>query len=622
MIDTQAQNDQFTDTANRLQKIQNFTGDPHEFWRDYMQITTTIIDAKFGILTVKKSEDNSPWKRIASYPTTGVSSTIVKSLNDKLDDLAEDCRLNGHALKDAQTAGISSRPSEYTVAIRLELGTTSEIGVAAFLIADIAHNEAREVLLRLQLMANTPMIYQLSRVAEKAKQDLENFAAAVDLMVLLNGEKRYLAMAMIFCNELASRYHCDRVSLGWLKSGYIRLQILSHVERFERKMDAVKKLELAMEEALDQDQEIVWPPPAEDPSICRDHDSFCREHGVQFMCSLPLRLDGKPEVVLTCERNSGPFSEMEVRALRLHCDQAIHPLQQRKRLDRWFGARWIASTKEGLQTLIGPEHTWMKIAALCGSLILGFLCFGKLNYRVEAPSVVHSEDVAFIPAPFDGYIDKVTIKVGDEVHGNDTILTLDTQDILLEKAVALADQNRYFREMEKARAENALSEMRVAEALADQAKIRLELLEHRLEQAEIKIPFDGVIVEGDLSERVGSPVKQGEILFKVAKLENLYLNVDVSETDVHEFQNNATGQLAFTSQPKLKYPIQATRIEPVSQAKEEGNVFVVRCDFVSEIEDWWRPGMTGVAKLDVGKRNVLWIYTHETIDFLRLFFWW
>ena len=622
MIDTQSQNEQFIDAANHLQKLQNFTGGPREFWQSYLQVTTSIIGARFGILTVKNKDADSPWKRVASYPATGVTNSVIKSLNDKLDELAENCCLDGHAFQDGQTAGMPSHSSDLTVAIRLNLGSTSEIGVAAFLLGNVFQSGASEALLRLQLMADTPMIYQLSRIAEKAKRDMENFAAVIDLMVLLNEEKRYLAMAMTFCNELASRYHCDRVSLGWLKGGYIRIQVLSHVERFERKMDAVKKLELAMEETLDQDQEIIWPPLPEDPPVCRDHNSFAREHGVQFMCSLPLRVDGKPEAVLTCERSKEPFSEVEVRALRLHCDQAIHPLQQRKHLDRWFGARWMASIKEGLEKLIGPEHTWMKIAAVCGCLILGFLCFGKLNYRIEAPFVVHSEDVAFIPAPFDGYIDGVTIKVGDDVHKSDTILTLDTHDIVLEKAVAQADRNRYLREMEKARAENALSEMRVAEAMAEQARIRLELLEHRLKQAQIKIPFDGVIVEGDLSERIGSPVKQGEVLFKVAKLENLYVNIDVNEADVHEFRNDATGQVAFTSRPKLKYPIQATRIEPVSQAKEEGNVFVVRCGFVSETEDWWRPGMTGVAKLDVGKRNVLWIYIHETIDFLRLFFWW
>ena len=33
-------------------------------------------------------------------------------------------------------------------------------------------------------------------------------------------------------------------------------------------------------------------------------------------------------------------------------------------------------------------------------------------------------------------------------------------------------------------------------------------------------------------------------------------------------------------------------------------------------------GMSGVAKLEVEKRNLLWVVTHRTMDFLRMYFWW
>ena len=43
---------------------------------------------------------------------------------------------------------------------------------------------------------------------------------------------------------------------------------------------------------------------------------------------------------------------------------------------------------------------------------------------------------------------------------------------------------------------------------------------------------------------------------------------------------------------------------------------------VSEIEDWWRPGMAGVAKINTGQRSLLWIFTHRLEDFLRMKLWW
>jgi len=83
-----------------------------------------------------------------------------------------------------------------------------------------------------------------------------------------------------------------------------------------------------------------------------------------------------------------------------------------------------------------------------------------------------------------------------------------------------------------------------------------------------------------------------------------------------------TGEIAFVSRPKLKFPVKLERIDPVAVTEEEGNIFLVRATFSEEISGWWRPGMSGMAKINVGKRNLLWIFTHRTIDFLRIFFWW
>jgi len=51
-------------------------------------------------------------------------------------------------------------------------------------------------------------------------------------------------------------------------------------------------------------------------------------------------------------------------------------------------------------------------------------------------------------------------------------------------------------------------------------------------------------------------------------------------------------------------------------------VFLLRAEITDDVASWWRPGMSGVAKVDVGPRNVFWILTHRTVDFFRLLLWW
>ena len=119
-----------------------------------------------------------------------------------------------------------------------------------------------------------------------------------------------------------------------------------------------------------------------------------------------------------------------------------------------------------------------------------------------------------------------------------------------------------------------------------------------------------------------APVKQGDALFKVARLDSLFVEAEINERDVHEILGRQTGEISFVSQPKLKFPVRIEKIEPAAFPKAEGNVFLVRCAFVDGPQPWWRPGMSGLCKLNVEKRTLVWIFTHRTVDFLRMLFWW
>jgi len=603
-----------------LERMRRFTGSPAEFWPAFLEGSVRLAGARLGVLLVQGDGEHS-WKNLCVWPLGGARGAGGPELKIRMEEIADVSAVQGYAWENAGP-GLRSGTEGVVLGIRLDLEEGDRVSVAVFFIAEDTGVAEEEIATRLRLVSDVPSTYQMGRLARQARTDVVQFAEALDLMALLNAEKRYLAAAMIFCNELASRYRCDRVSMGWLKGAYVRLQAISHMERFEKKMDAVQTLEAVMEEAFDQDEEILWPRPEGSLFVARDHEAFSREQGSKYLVSLPVRLDGKPVGVVTCERSSEPFLEEEVRGLRVFCDQAARRLGDLKRHDRWFGARMGAAVKENLGKLLGVEHTFAKFIGLLVCAALAFLIFGKLNYRVEAPFLLKTDDLAYLPAPFDGYIREVHAKVGDLVEQGGPLLSLDTRELLLEESAAIADQNRYMREAEKARAQNALADMRIALALEAQAIARLKLVRYHIDHAQVKAPFAGIVVEGDLEELLGAPVRKGDVLYKVARLEKMYSELKVDERDVHELAAGATGEIAFLSRPDLKFPIKVERIDPVAVTEEEGNVFLVRGLFTEKAGRWWRPGMSGVAKINVGKRNVLWILTHRTIDFLRILLWW
>jgi multidrug resistance efflux pump len=593
--------------------------DAGTFWSSLIDVMATASGAAAGCVALRESSGG--WKLFAPWPASASPTPELAHLGQHIARIAEPAAKESAAVVDLPPD--AGRPPRSLGGVRLVTLREDEVCVAAFCFVAMTGAEADDRVRRLLPMSHLPAQFQSRQGLSQAKADVDRFASVLDLLVTLNQPKRFVAVAMSLCNELASRHHCERVSLGWLDHGrYVRLRAISHTEHFEKKMDAVRVVEAAMEECLDQDDELVWPAPAGSTHVMRDHEALAARVGSRFLCSLPIRIDGKGAAVVLLERKTRAFEEGELRLLRLCCDLVARRLADVERQDVWFGARWWRSAREAAATLAGPEHTWAKIwGALC-AVLLAVLLFGRMTYRVEAPFLLKPEQLVHVPAPFDGYIDAVDVRPGDVVTRDAVLMRLDTKDLLLDEASAAADHERYAREAEKARAANALADMRIATALADGAKARLDLVRYRLSQSALKAPFEGVVVEGDLRERIGSPVGKGDPLFRLARLDDMYVQCEVGEADIHEIREGAAGEIAFASDPRLKFPMRVARVDPVARAKEGSNVFTVRCAIEGAPQDWWRPGMSGIAKVEAGSRGILWILTHRTADFLRMKLWW
>jgi hypothetical protein len=72
--------------------------------------------------------------------------------------------------------------------------------------------------------------------------------------------------------------------------------------------------------------------------------------------------------------------------------------------------------------------------------------------------------------------------------------------------------------------------------------------------------------------------------------------------------------------PGDSFPLVVDKITPVSTAKEGRNYFRVEARLKSTSERL-RPGMEGVGKITIDRRKLIWIWTHELIDWLRLTLW-
>ena len=82
-----------------------------------------------------------------------------------------------------------------------------------------------------------------------------------------------------------------------------------------------------------------------------------------------------------------------------------------------------------------------------------------------------------------------------------------------------------------------------------QADAQLALAEEKLTRSRILAPFDGIVVSGDLSQMLGSPVEKGKTLFEIAPLNSYRLIVQVDERDVRYIAVGQGGTVALAGRP-------------------------------------------------------------------------
>jgi len=94
----------------------------------------------------------------------------------------------------------------------------------------------------------------------------------------------------------------------------------------------------------------------------------------------------------------------------------------------------------------------------------------------------------------------------------------------------------------------------------------------------------------------------------------------VDERDVADVAVGLRGQLLLSAFPEEPLPFRVEKVTPVSTAREGRNYFRVEAQ-LENTPKRLRPGMEGVGKVEVDRRLLIWIWTRQVIDWVRLTLW-
>jgi len=495
------------------------------------------------------------------------------------------------------------------------------LGVVA-LSVDASIADARDVLRRLQWGEGwIELLWRREQANDDAEQR-ERTNIAFDMLAAVLEKQKFAAACKSVVTELAVRLDCDQVSIGFIESGRAVVAAVSHAADFGDRMNLIRDIGAAMDEAIDQEAIVLYPlPDGWDYRVTRVHESLVTTHQIGTILTVPLHAGGEVLGSLCFERLPGEsFDEQTIEL----CDavaSVIGPmLAEKQQNDRLVLLKLRDSMLQQLRRFFGPEYFGRKLAASVIGVLLLFFMFATGDYRVTSPAKLEGLVQRTVAAPFMGYIAAQMARAGEIVRQGQVLATLDDRDLALERLRWSTTRRQYLAEYDRALAIRERAEANIALAQVEQADAQIAVLDEQLARTQIMAPFDGVIVTGDLSQLVGTTVDRGQELFTIAPLDSYRVILEVDEADIEDVQSGQTGALRITSMPGEELTYSVERITPVAEQADGRNFFRVEAA-LQQSSAALRPGMGGVAKTDIDERLLIRIWTDKIVDWMRLAIW-
>jgi len=480
----------------------------------------------------------------------------------------------------------------------------------------------RQVMRQLQWGSGWLELQLNRRQSDEDAEQIERTSIAFDILATALESSRFQDACNAVVTELALKLDCNPVRIGFLEGKQIEVQAISHAAQFGEKMNMIRAVANAMDEAVDQQTVVLFPVKDDwEYRVTRVHEELAALHRVGSLLTIPLHAKGRIFGAITFERDKEhEFDEASVEL----CDavaSVIGPVLEEKKLnDRWIGKKIADSVATQLKRLLGPHYFARK---LVGIILLGlalYFSFAQTDYRVTAPAMLEGEVQRIIVAPFDGFIYSQSARAGETVKQDQLLAKLDDKDLVLERLRWSTNRRQHLTEYDKAMAEHNRTEANIRKAQIDEADAQIKLLDEQISRTSITAPFDGILVRGDLTQSIGATVSRGQELFELAPLDAYRVTMEVDERDISDIKLGQEGVLRITSIPENPLDYTVERITPIAEQAEGRNYYLVEAHLHTANEQL-RPGMEGVAKTYIEQRLLIRAWTEKIIDWFRLMIW-
>ncbi len=539
-------------------------------------------------------------------------------------------------------------PTDRWVAIAAPILWQQKVFGAMCLVLDLgAQGRPEPYLAVLQSVAACFQVHVLRRVGGAHQLLSQQMSVVLDAVARSVTARNATEMAYFLANEVQQHLQCHQVAVGWRsRRDKAKVVAISGQTRFNKRGDTARAIRDAMSEALRQERcvsaggEPDEPEPAEAeqrddaPAAGTDEEEFgprpidlAHQHLMETCqtdraVTHPLRSGDTVIGAWTFQwRKDHLPSQADERLIAVATGQVGPVVDWARRADQGVLRRGVRTLGRGGALLFGRGHPVAKAVTVGVAALLAILIFVRIPFRVGGACVLQPTPRRYITARFDGVLKEACVRPGAVVAKGTLLAELEDYQLRDQLALARAEYHQADKESHVLWAKGERAKAQLARIQADKAQAKIDLLSFQLDHVKITAPIDGVVLSGDLERARGVPVKRGQVLFELAPVDRMILEVSVLDADAAWVQPGQEGECSLEARPEESIAFAVERVRPQAEIREEKNVFVAEAD-VANAEGWLRPGMQGTAKIGVGREPIGWVLTRRIVDWFRMKFWW
>src|SRR2546427_1698064 len=220
------------------------------FCRSWLALQCRKIPGVAGGLLLLGPPDRGPFSPAAIWPSPRrdmkyLTATAERALIER----------RGLLLK-RQPNGDGGGRERFDVAYPVEVAGHLH-GVVVLDVAARPEAQLRAVLRQLQWGFAWLEVLFRREEADKGAAIKERLQGVLDLTATALRQARFYASATAFVTALATRFDCDRVSVGFVRGGRTHVRAVSHSAQFRKQANLIRAIAAAMDEAVDQQAALL-----------------------------------------------------------------------------------------------------------------------------------------------------------------------------------------------------------------------------------------------------------------------------------------------------------------------------------------------------------------------------